>query len=81
MDFGVAASRMEDKSMDRRAFITQALLSTGFLAVTAGAASALPALPPTTASRRPTISKMFGGAVGGRPSVGMAAALGWRRRW
>ncbi len=31
--------------MDRRAFITNALLSAGFLAATAGAASALPSLP------------------------------------
>ena len=31
--------------MDRRAFITNALLSAGFLAATAGAASALPGLP------------------------------------
>ena len=31
--------------MDRRAFIATALLSAGFLAATAGAASALPSLP------------------------------------
>ena len=31
--------------MDRRTFITNALLSAGFLAATAGAASALPILP------------------------------------
>ena len=31
--------------MDRRAFIANALLSAGFLAATAGAASALPSLP------------------------------------
>jgi len=44
-DFSVAALRPEDESMDRRAFITNALLSAGFLAATAGAASALPSLP------------------------------------
>jgi hypothetical protein len=44
--FGVMRLRLDKEAMDRRTFVTSVLMSVGILAVTVGAANALPAVAP-----------------------------------